>query len=369
MGCNICLSNRENYIEQEFKYAIDDLNIQNAEQNIENVQNNEIKSSINDNKIKNDISDKNTDKSKEILPKKFIPLNPEVKIEEKKDIDINNPNSSIKTNEKENIKINIENKVNENNNEGNKLIKDKMIKIENLSNNPKINEIEDKTKNNLSLNILKSCNKMENGKGLGISKNNMSINSIVSSSNKNDYNTRIIDLINQVRTNPKQYSDIILENMRYIYKRVKIVADDITGQNEEKIEYYFQKKKKVELYRGEEAFIEAAKYLDDLKPLNELKIKDEIRINILPETEEQIQDDRLLIKNQLYEIKKQFNISAFFKDNVKNPEIGLMLMIIGDYKNSQNKKRNAILNPDYKYIAVNSKFINNKFVSYFTFSK
>lgn len=71
MGCNICLSNRENYIEQEFKYAIDDLNIQNAEQNIENVQNNEIKSSINDNKIKNDISDKNTDKSKEILPKKL----------------------------------------------------------------------------------------------------------------------------------------------------------------------------------------------------------------------------------------------------------------------------------------------------------
>ena len=70
-----------------------------------------------------------------------------------------------------------------------------------------------------------------------------------------------------------------------------------------------------------------------MKPLNELKIKEEIRINILPETEEQIIDDKLLIKNQLYEIKKKFNISAFFKDNVKNPEIGLMLMIIGDYKN------------------------------------
>ena len=44
-------------------------------------------------------------------------------------------------------------------------------------------------------------------------------------------------------------------------------------------------------------------------------------------------------------------------------------MIIGDYKNSQNKKRNAILNPDYKNIAINSKFIGDKFVSYFTFSK
>ena len=76
-----------------------------------------------------------------------------------------------------------------------------------------------------------------------------------------------------------------------------------------------------------------------------------------------------MIKNQLYEIKKKFNISAFFKDNVKNPEIGLMLMIIGDYKNSQNKKRNAILNPEYKYIAVNSKFLGNIFLAYFTFSK
>jgi len=372
MGCNICLSNRENYIEQEFKYAVDDLNIQNNEQNNENFQNNEIKSS-NNNKIQNDINDKNTNKDKEILANKFIPITPEVNIKLNKDI--NNPNSSIKTNEKDNIIMNIENKDNEKNNINDNIIEDKMIKIKNLSNNPKINEDEDKTKNNLSLNLLKSTNKIENntlkenGKDLGISKNNISINSIVSSSNKNDYNTRIVDLINQLRTNPKKYSDIILENTRYIYKRIKIIADDTTGQNEEKIEYYFQRKKKVELYKGEEAFIEAAKYLYDLKPLNELKIKEEIRINILPETEEQIIDDKLLVKNQLYEIKKKFNISAFFKDNVKNPEIGLMLMIIGDYKNSQNKKRNAILNPEYKYIAVNSKFMNNKFVSYFTFSK
>ena len=92
-------------------------------------------------------------------------------------------------------------------------------------------------------------------------------------------------------------------------------------------------------------------------------------MNLLPETEDQILNDKILIKNQLDEIKKRFNISAFFKDNLRNPEIGLMLMIIGDNKNSQNKKRNALLNPDYKYIAVNSKFIGDKFVSYFTFSK
>ena len=70
MGCNICQSNRENYIEQEFKYAVDDLNIQNDEQNNGNVQNYEIKNSI-ENKIKNDINDKNINKEKEILSNKF----------------------------------------------------------------------------------------------------------------------------------------------------------------------------------------------------------------------------------------------------------------------------------------------------------
>ena len=195
------------------------------------------------------------------------------------------------------------------------------------------------------------------------------MNSAVLSSNKNDYNTRIVDLINKLRTNPKNYSKFILSNTKYINKRVKIIADDLTGQNEEKIEVFFKKKVKIELYRGESAFIDTANYLEKLNPLNELTVKEEIKINTLPETEEQFKDDTVFIKNQISEINKKYNISAFLKDNVKNPEIGLMLMIVGDYKKSQNKKRNVILNPDYKYIAVNSKFFGSKFIAYFTFSK
>ena len=44
-------------------------------------------------------------------------------------------------------------------------------------------------------------------------------------------------------------------------------------------------------------------------------------------------------------------------------------MIVGDYVNAENKKRNALLNPEYKYIAINSKFLGNTFIAYFTFSK
>ena len=374
MGCNICISNRENYIENEFLYEVDNLNIKNDNQNNENNKDEMFKSS-HIKKIKNNLNDKNTDKDKD---KDFLTnqITPIVKIEPKNDNIFKY--SLIKQNEGENDSEIPENKNNEKNEVDDIMIKEnKIIEKENITNDQKLNEVENNTenneKNNLNINIFKSNNKidnaMENQKEIGNSKNNISINSFISSSNKNDYNTRIIELINQLRANPAKYSDYILSNLQYINKRVKIIADDITGQNEEKIEFFFQKKVKVELYRGEVAFIETAKYLYNLKPLNELKIKDEIKINILPETEEQLKDDKLLIKKQVYEIQKKFNISAFFKDTVKNPEIGLMLMIIGDYKNSKNKKRNAILNPDYKYIGINSKFIGEKFVSYFTFSK
>ena len=65
---------------------------------------------------------------------------------------------------------------------------------------------------------------------------------MISSLYKNDYNTRMIDLINKLRKNPKEYAKIILSNIQYLEKRVKIIADDITGQNEEKEEIFFKRK-------------------------------------------------------------------------------------------------------------------------------
>ena len=45
MGCNICISNRENYIENEFLYEVDNLNIKNDNQNNENNKDEMFKSS------------------------------------------------------------------------------------------------------------------------------------------------------------------------------------------------------------------------------------------------------------------------------------------------------------------------------------
>ena len=300
-------------------------------------------------------------KDKDIKSNPIIIFAPVNKSKEKKEINLFQP--IIKEDERE---ININNIDKNKNDDNDIIIEHKNIQIENFDKKPVVNEDENNFNKNIEINSLKN-NKIENE--ILTVKNNVSMNSAVSSSNKNDYNTRIVDLINKLRTNPKNYSKFILSNIKYINKRVKIIADDSTGQNEEKIEVFFKKKVKIELYRGESAFIDTANYLEKLNPLNELTVKEEIKINTLPETEEQFKDDTVFIKNQISEINKKYNISAFLKDNVKNPEIGLMLMIVGDYKKSQNKKRNVILNPDYKYIAVNSKFFGSKFIAYFTFSK
>lgn len=378
MGCNVCKFNNEKFIENEFKYAynnqIDEDNKE-TEENKKDKENNKInENDDNDNKnITNELDDNKKENEKKIISNELLKSNKinqkSTEIEPEKE-EINNNSLSTPRSDKKSNNIKINNKNNQNKEETKDETNKKIIISEQLkqinNNTPVISDIKNKEKINLfkineKLNNVNTKNTKE--------KNDISISSVISSLYKNDYNTRMVDLINKLRTNPKEYAKIILSNIQYIQKRVKITADDITGQNEEKEEIFFQKKIKVELYRGEIAFFETAEFLNKLKPLKELKVKEEIKMNLLPETEDQILNDKLLIKNQLDEIKKRFNISAFFKDNLRNPEIGLMLMIIGDNKNSQNKKRNALLNPDYKYIAVNSKFIGDKFVSYFTFSK
>ena len=378
MGCNVCKFNNEKFIENEFKYAynnqIDEDNKE-TEENKKDKENNKInENDDNDNKnITNELDDNKKENEKKIISNELLKSNKinqkntEIEPEKK---EINNDSLSTPRSDKKSNNIKINNKNNQNKEETKDKNKKKIIISEQLkqinNNTPVISEIKNQEKINLfQINEKPNNVNTKNTK----EKNDISISSVISSLYKNDYNTRMVDLINKLRTNPKEYAKIILSNIQYIQKRVKITADDITGQNEEKEEIFFQKKIKVELYRGEIAFFETAEFLNKLKPLKELKVKEEIKMNLLPETEDQILNDKILIKNQLDEIKKRFNISAFFKDNLRNPEIGLMLMIIGDNKNSQNKKRNALLNPDYKYIAVNSKFIGDKFVSYFTFSK
>ena len=207
------------------------------------------------------------------------------------------------------------------------------------------------------INIIKN-NNSNNG--------NNSMNEIKKESNyltKNIFNKRVFEIINKIRMNPIAYSQFIVENIKNISIENCEETNEKTGMKEVKQVIIFKKKVKVKLFKGEDEFIEAAKLLTKMSPMEPLQFNEDI-IMPIPDSFE-VMNDIDFIKNKI--IKS--NINIFFKSNIKNPEIAVLLMIVDDNESSEKKKRNAILNKEFKYIGIDSKFINNKFVSYFTFSK
>ena len=257
--------------------------------------------------------------------------------------------------------------------------KEENIKVENNINFPNTKVIykPEKIITNTILNssentILKSRvispieNKQQEINIINNNNSNNSINEIKNESNyltKNIFNKRVFEIINKIRMNPIAYSQFIVENIKNISIENCEETNEKTGMKEVKQVIIFKKKVKVKLFKGEDEFIEAAKLLTKMSPMEPLQFNEDIIIPI-PDSFE-VMNDIDFIKNKI--IKS--NINIFFKSNIKNPEIAVLLMIVDDNESSEKKKRNAILNKEFKYIGIDSKFINNKFVSYFTFSK
>ena len=184
---------------------------------------------------------------------------------------------------------------------------------------------------------------------------------------KNQYSQRVFELINLIRLNPQGYSKTVLDNIKYI----SFESIEETNKNNEMKEIkefpVFKKKVKVKLYRGEECFLEAADFLTNTPPMDELKFNEDIIIP-LPDNEKDLKNPEF-IKKKVEEIKSHSNINAYYKEYIKNPEIAVLLMIIDDTEKSDRKKRKSILNKEFKNIGIDSKFIGNNFIAHFSFSK
>ena len=174
-----------------------------------------------------------------------------------------------------------------------------------------------------------------------------------------DYPKKKIELINKIRANPSSYADVVLDGINNI-----IINQDF---DETKPKIIYKQKVKVALSKGEPAFREAAEILKEMQPLPALEFKEEICVP-LPETEEELNDHSYL-KRQINIIQENNNIDLFFKDLIKLPEVSTLLMIVDDSEKNPGKKRNALLNEEFKYIGISNKFIGKKFIAYFTFSK
>ena len=177
---------------------------------------------------------------------------------------------------------------------------------------------------------------------------------------KNLYNKKIFELINKIRQNPPEYSKFVLDNIKYINIENKEEINQETEMKEIKQIFIFKKKVKIKLYKGEENFLETAKLLKNTSPMKPLNFNENIVVPIFDNIENSINYNNII---------KDKNINLFFKGNIKNPEIAVLLMIIDDNEFSEKKKRNAILNKEFKHIGIESKFVNNKFIAHFSFSK
>lgn len=184
---------------------------------------------------------------------------------------------------------------------------------------------------------------------------------------KNQYNQRAFELINKIRLNPSEYSQTVLDNIDNIITETHRVVNKETGIEETKQSIVFKKKVKVNLFKGEESFEEAAKILKNTQPMEKLKFNKDIVIP-LPKNEEDIINSSF-IKSKANEIRAHSNINVYFKEYIKNPEIAVLLMIVDDSENLNGKKRECLLNPNLKYIGINSAFIGKSFIAHFSFAK
>ena len=173
-----------------------------------------------------------------------------------------------------------------------------------------------------------------------------------------DYPEKMLELINKIREDPASYADIIEDSIHNI-----IELDDEEG----KPKIVYKKKVKVALTRGEPAFREAAEILRNMESLPPLEFKNDICVP-LPDNEDEIKDSSYL-REQVNILRETTNIDVFFKDLIKLPEVSALLMIVDDGEKNAGRKRNAILNKNFKYIGINSKFIGKTFIAYFTFSR
>ena len=175
-----------------------------------------------------------------------------------------------------------------------------------------------------------------------------------------DYPQKMLNLINYIRANPVAFADTIEDSIQNI-------TEEVDKNDDSKIRIIYKKKVKVALNNGEIAFKNAAEELRKMSPLPPLVLKNDICVP-LPDEETEIKDSSYL-REQVKILRESTNIDVFFKDLIKIPEVSALLMIVDDSEKNPGKKRQAVLNKDFKYIGISSKFIGKTFIAYFAFSQ
>ena len=248
----------------------------------------------------------------------------------------------------------------DNNNE--KLKSKKIINYRNINNNNNFtNNISNNSTNNLfqySTNQFSSFNNLNDivEHNFNIRKKENIIDFDTNILPEDDFSLYLFDEINKIRINPKSYIHIIQSNKN------KVVTD-------KKNRLIFKSKVKVALYQGIPIFDDAINSLQITQPMNKLIFNPHLCIK-LPKNEDEIKD-RMYLKKKINEICENNNVfvKSYWRDIVKDPETSFILMIVDDCgTNNSGRKRADLLNPEMKFIGINSIMIGKYFSCYIVLS-
>jgi len=167
-----------------------------------------------------------------------------------------------------------------------------------------------------------------------------------------NYPKDVVELINKIRQNPKSFITDVENAIPFIetYKN-KLIYNGNT---------------RVYLNQGKKIFLEAIQCLNETKAMNNLSLNEEISIELPNEKEV---NDNDFFKNKILSQRKIKKIERYYREAIKDPYVGVLMMVVDDTNKNQGEKRKTILDPNLNKVGIKCKLYGNKFLAYLTFGK
>ena len=168
-----------------------------------------------------------------------------------------------------------------------------------------------------------------------------------------NYPKDVLELINKIRSDPQSF--------------VSNIETAMTNIQEYNNRLIYNGKIKVKLNKGENMFKDAIDYLNKTKSMAPLTFNKEIEIEM--PTDEEYKREKEFFKQKILTKKKENKINRYYREAIKDPYTGVLMMIVDDTSRNQGEKRVTILDPLLNKISINCKMYGKKFLAYLTFSK
>ena len=172
---------------------------------------------------------------------------------------------------------------------------------------------------------------------------------------EDEFSKYIFNQINNIRRNPKSFINTIESSIK------NIIIDKRNN-------FIYKGKQRMALNNGVYAFKNTIQHLQVLKSMNELIYNPNMNIK-LPSNEEEINNRNYQHDMVHYLLKNKIKINSFWRELVKDPDECILLMIVDDCGSNCGFKRKDLLNPNMKYIGINSVKIEKYFACYITLGK